>query len=125
MSGLVGRVWSLFHEHILLAPDYFRDSASREAALQPLLLLLASDGGGGGGEEAPYYDVAVRVAGGGVMGQAQAVRTALARALLVRRPQLAAKAGGLAALARWDGRVVERKKPGRAGARAGFTWVKR
>ncbi|KAG2493129.1 hypothetical protein HYH03_008555 [Edaphochlamys debaryana] len=93
--------------------SYFRDLNSREHALQPLLLA---------GDEGAKYDIAVDVRGGGASGQAQAVRTAIARALCVQRPALAEALGPLT---RWDGRVVERKKPGREKARRGFQWVKR
>ncbi|EFJ46152.1 mitochondrial ribosomal protein S9 [Volvox carteri f. nagariensis] len=92
--------------------SYFRDPGFRQHALQPLVLT---------GSEAKY-DIAVRVRGGGLSGQAQAVRTAVARALCVQQPSLASQ---LEEYTRWDGRLVERKKPGRAKARRGFTWVKR
>ena len=102
--------------------SYFRDPACREKVLAPLALA--------GAETA--YDVAARVKGGGMMGQAQAIATALARALCVQQPSLGATAGDggngegpLAAMTRWDGRVVERQKPGQAGSRRGFQWVKR
>ncbi len=81
---------------------YFRDPSVRQHALDPL---LASDPAGS-------YDMDVRVQGGGLAGQAGAVRTAVARALCVQQPELAER---LADMTRWDGRVVERKKPGREG----------
>ena len=69
-------------------------------------------------------DVLIRVAGGGPNGQAGAVSHALARALqkldLGLRPTL--KKAGL--LTR-DGRMRERKKPGRPGARKRFQFSKR
>jgi small subunit ribosomal protein S9 len=69
-------------------------------------------------------DVTVRVAGGGVSGQADAIRLAVARALVVRdeetRPTL--RRHGL--LTR-DSRKVERKKPGRPKARKRFQFSKR
>eukprot|EP00887_Chlorella_sp_A99_P002232 scaffold10.g2232.t1 len=70
------------------------------------------------------FDVMIRVRGGGVMGQAQAVRHGIARALQAYDPALrpALKAAGL--LTR-DARKVERKKPGREKARKAFQWVKR
>ncbi|GIL54132.1 hypothetical protein Vafri_9676 [Volvox africanus] len=92
--------------------SYFREPGFRQHALQPLILT---------GSEAKY-DITVRVRGGGLSGQAQAIRTAMARALCVHQPSLT---GELEEFTRWDGRVVERKKPGRAKARRGFTWVKR
>ncbi|KXZ49710.1 hypothetical protein GPECTOR_20g567 [Gonium pectorale] len=92
--------------------EYFRDDSARRAVLEP----LAAAGTEG------RYDIAVRVRGGGLLGQAGAVRTALARALCVQRPGLA---GRLEDMTRWDGRVVERKKPAREKAKRGYTWVKR
>lgn len=70
------------------------------------------------------YDVRVRVRGGGITGQAEAVRLGLARALLEDDPDRRSvlRANGL--LTR-DPRVVERKKPGRPGARKRFQFSKR
>jgi small subunit ribosomal protein S9 len=70
------------------------------------------------------FDVKAHVAGGGQTGQAGAMRMAIARALVeadgVHRIKL--RAAGL--LTR-DSRAVERKKPGRAGARKRFQFSKR
>ena len=70
------------------------------------------------------FDVTVRVAGGGLTGQSDAVRMGLARALLVldgeNRPKL--REHGM--LTR-DARQVERKKPGRPKARKRFQFSKR
>ena len=70
------------------------------------------------------FDVKANVDGGGMTGQAGAMRLAIARALLLvdetHRKKL--RAGGL--LTR-DPRAVERKKPGRAGARKRFQFSKR
>ena len=70
------------------------------------------------------FDVKVNVNGGGINGQADAIKLAIARSLceidLENRPAL--KAEGL--LTR-DPRVVERKKPGQKKARKKFQWVKR
>lgn len=75
-------------------------------------------------ESVGQFDVMVRVAGGGVTGQADAVRMGLARALLEKdedhRPVLRER--GL--LSR-DPRKVERKKPGRPKARKRFQFSKR
>lgn len=70
------------------------------------------------------FDVMAAVNGGGVTGQAQALRHGIARALQLWDPALrpALKAAGL--LTR-DPRVVERKKPGLKKARKAFQWVKR
>ncbi len=70
------------------------------------------------------YDVRAHVDGGGVSGQAGAMRHAIARALVkvdeANRTKL--RAAGL--LTR-DPRMVERKKPGRPGARKRFQFSKR
>ncbi len=70
------------------------------------------------------YDIKVNVNGGGINGQADAIKLAIARSLCEidaeNRPAL--KAEGL--LTR-DPRVVERKKPGQKKARKKFQWVKR
>ena len=69
-------------------------------------------------------DVAVNVIGGGPNGQAGAISHGLARAIQKMDPALRAplKKGGL--LTR-DGRMRERKKPGRPGARKRFQFSKR
>jgi len=70
------------------------------------------------------YDVKVNVRGGGVAGQAEATRMAIARALVELnadfRPALK-KEGFLTR----DSRMVERKKPGRKKARRRFQFSKR
>ena len=70
------------------------------------------------------YDVICTVSGGGLSGQAGAVRHGLAKALTNFEPDLRSplKKGG--PLAR-DSRVVERKKYGRAKARRSFQFSKR
>jgi len=70
------------------------------------------------------YDVIATVTGGGLSGQAGAVRHGISQALTHYEPSLRGvlKAGGF--LTR-DSRVVERKKYGRAGARRSFQFSKR
>ena len=70
------------------------------------------------------YDVICTVSGGGLSGQAGAVRHGLSKALTYYEPDLrgALKKGGF--LTR-DSRVVERKKYGRAKARRSFQFSKR
>ena len=70
------------------------------------------------------YDVHATVAGGGLSGQAGAVRHGISKALTYYEPMLRGvlKAGGF--LTR-DSRVVERKKYGRAKARRSFQFSKR
>ncbi|MDQ8003846.1 MAG: 30S ribosomal protein S9 [Pedobacter sp.] len=75
-------------------------------------------------EVAGKYDVKVNVAGGGVKGQAEAVRLAIAKAIveLDADKKSALRAKGLVTR---DMRMVERKKPGRAKARKRFQFSKR
>ena len=70
------------------------------------------------------YDIVATVTGGGLSGQAGAVRHGLSRALVNFEPDLRGvlKAGGF--LTR-DSRTVERKKYGRAKARRSFQFSKR
>ncbi len=94
-------------------PEYFGATLA-EFALQPLTAVAAS------GE----YDVWATVKGGGISGQAGALRHGLARALVVadennRKPLR--KHGYLTR----DSRMVERKKYGQAGARKRFQFSKR
>ena len=75
-------------------------------------------------EAADKFDVVVNAQGGGVKGQAEAVKLGIARALLEVSPDYrpALKAAGL--LTR-DPRGVERKKPGKKKARKSFQFSKR
>ena len=70
------------------------------------------------------YDVIATVSGGGLSGQAGAVRHGISKALTYFEPELRGvlKAGGF--LTR-DSRVVERKKYGKAKARRSFQFSKR
>lgn len=70
------------------------------------------------------WDVFVNVAGGGQTGQAGAVVLGLARALVKADPSLEAALRDNKYLTR-DARKVERKKPGRPGARKRFQFSKR
>ena len=70
------------------------------------------------------YDISVNVKGGGLSGQAGAIRLGISRALILVDPEnrSALKSNGL--LTR-DARKVERKKPGQPGARKKFQFSKR
>jgi small subunit ribosomal protein S9 len=70
------------------------------------------------------YDVMVSVAGGGLSGQAGAVRHGLAKALTHFEPELRAPLKKEGFLTR-DSRVVERKKYGKRKARRSFQFSKR
>jgi small subunit ribosomal protein S9 len=93
---------------------FFARPVLRMLIQQPL---VATNRGG-------QYDVTCTVSGGGLSGQAGAVRHGLAKALTYFEPELrgALKRGGF--LTR-DPRVVERKKYGRAKARRSFQFSKR
>lgn len=94
--------------------EYFPRLAHRRRA-EEALKIAEADG---------RFDVFVRVNGGGITGQADAIRLGVARAVLSLdeeiRPTL--RRGGL--LTR-DSRKVERKKPGRPKARKRFQFSKR
>lgn len=96
------------------AEEYFKDQVRARQAFEPLLVTKMND----------RFDVFVRVEGGGLSGQAGAVRLALARALVKLDPDLrpTLKAQGL--LTR-DPRMVERKKYGLKKARRAPQYSKR
>jgi small subunit ribosomal protein S9 len=93
---------------------FFPTEALRTQIKTPLMLT----------ETADKFDILATVAGGGVSGQAGAVRLGIARALVEYNLELrkALKAEGL--LTR-DARAKERKKYGMAGARKRFQFSKR
>lgn len=70
------------------------------------------------------FDIKINVAGGGQTGQAGAVRLALSRALVTYDEELRGQLREKGLLTR-DPREVERKKPGRPGARKRFQFSKR
>ena len=75
-------------------------------------------------ERKEQFDVVCSVTGGGLSGQAGAVRHGISKALILFEPELkrVLKSGGF--LTR-DSRVVERKKYGRRKARRSFQFSKR
>ena len=75
-------------------------------------------------ERREQYDIVCTVGGGGLSGQAGAVRHGLSRCLVLREPDLrkVLRSGGF--LTR-DSRIVERKKYGKAKARRSFQFSKR
>lgn len=93
--------------------EYFPTEVLQIIVKQPFSLLNDKD-----------YDVKVNVDGGGIAGQAEAIRLAISKALCEvnaeNRPALK-KEGFLTR----DSRMVERKKPGRAKARKKFQFSKR
>lgn len=93
---------------------YFPSEVLQIITRQPFATVSANDS----------YDVKVNVRGGGIAGQAEAVRMAISRALVESNAEFrpALKKEGF--LTR-DSRMVERKKPGRAKARKKFQFSKR
>src|SRR5262249_737243 len=94
--------------------DYFPTTVLRMVVRQPLVLT----------ESADRFDAVVNVSGGGVAGQAGAVRHGLARALLRWHPALR-KGLRTAGLSAREARAKERKKYGQKGARKRFQFSKR
>ena len=76
------------------------------------------------GQDANKYDITVRVNGGGVTGQTEAVRLGLARALVLLNGDWTSALRKHGLLTR-DARVKERKKPGLKKARKAPTYTKR
>jgi small subunit ribosomal protein S9 len=76
------------------------------------------------GQDSNKYDVTVKVNGGGVTGQTEAVRLGLARALVLLNGDWTSALRKHGLLTR-DARVKERKKPGLKKARKAPTYTKR
>ena len=93
---------------------FFTTEALRKQIRQPLTLT----------ETAEKFDVLATVAGGGVSGQAGAVRLGIARALVAYNLELRKRLKDEGLLTR-DARAKERKKYGMAGARKRFQFSKR
>lgn len=94
--------------------DYFKLEKDRNAVRAPLNAV-----GGGTG-----FDIFITVQGGGTTGQAGAVMQGIARALKSYDPGFLPELREGGYLTR-DSRMVERKKPGKAGARRSFQFSKR
>ena len=94
--------------------DYFPDKQLHYVVEQPLNLLELRDN----------YDIKVNLNGGGMTGQAEALRLGISRALIKINPDYkpALRAEGFVTR---DPRVVERKKPGQPKARKRFQFSKR
>lgn len=71
------------------------------------------------------FDVKVNVVGGGIKGQAEAIRLGIARALCEVNKETYRSALKAAGFLTRDSREVERKKPGQPGARRRFQFSKR
>jgi small subunit ribosomal protein S9 len=94
--------------------DYVSREAGRELIRQPLEITGTID----------KYDISVNVRGGGVLGQASAIRHGISRALVNINPEFRILLKKANLLTR-DPRMKERKKYGQAGARARFQYSKR
>jgi small subunit ribosomal protein S9 len=94
--------------------EYFRNVAWHTAAVEPLRFTQTLD----------QLEVKALVKGGGVGGQAGAVRMGLSRALAVFNPELRPSLRTNGFLTR-DPRMKERKKYGQKGARRRFQYSKR
>jgi small subunit ribosomal protein S9 len=94
--------------------EYFPLQQLQYLIQQPLNLAEVSD----------KYDITVNLQGGGIKGQAEALRLAIARAMVIIRPESKDTLKSNKLLTR-DPREVERKKPGRPGARRRFQFSKR
>jgi small subunit ribosomal protein S9 len=94
--------------------NYFPSGILQYIVKQPLNVLSVVE----------KYDIKVNLAGGGIKGQAEALRLAIARALVKinAEDKPALRAQGFMTR---DSRVVERKKPGRPKARKRFQFSKR
>ena len=93
---------------------YFKLDEAKAVLLEPLILTNVREA----------YDVKIRVTGGGVSGQAGAIRHGITRALMLADPDTR-QALKRAGFVRRDPRVKERKKYGQRGARARFQFSKR
>ncbi len=94
--------------------DYFPSQNMQYRVTQPLNLV----------EAAEKYDIKVNASGGGIKGQAESLRLAIARALIKADPENKPKIKSAGFLTR-DPREVERKKPGQPKARKKFQFSKR
>ena len=94
--------------------EYIDRETSKMVVAQPLVLTGTQD----------KLDIYVNVQGGGISGQAGAIRHGISRALLEYNPELREVLKRAGFLTR-DSRVKERKKYGQRGARARFQYSKR
>ena len=94
--------------------EYFGRETAKMIVEQPLVLT----------DTYGSFDIRVNVAGGGIAGQAAAIRHGITKALLEYNPEFRTvlKRAGLVTR---DARVKERKKYGQRGARARFQYSKR
>ena len=94
--------------------DYLCRQSLATIVIQPLVVLEIENS----------YDININVAGGGLSGQAGAIRLGIARALITINEDYRKIIKQKGFLTR-DARKVERKKPGQPGARKNFQFSKR
>ena len=94
--------------------QYFVTESQRSSAKEPLVST----------ESTATFNVIANVSGGGVNGQADAVKLGIARALMLFNPELRKKLKAEGLVSR-DSRSKERKKYGQKGARKRFQFSKR
>ncbi len=94
--------------------DYFPNGTLQYIVMQPLNLLGVAD----------QYDIKVNLDGGGIKGQAEAVRLAISRAMVEINEESKTELKKAGFMTR-DPREVERKKPGQPKARKRFQFSKR
>ena len=95
--------------------DYFKEDTLRYVVNQP----FAETGTLG------QFDTKITIAGGGIKGQAEAIRLGIARALCEADKEAYRSTLKAAGFLTRDAREVERKKPGQPGARRRFQFSKR
>ncbi len=96
------------------ADEYFSIESTRSFIREPLVMANVHDS----------FDIKITVKGGGVTGQAGAVRHGITRALIESNPDLR-QTLKRAGFVKRDPRAKERKKYGQRGARARFQFSKR
>lgn len=94
--------------------NYFPLEIFQYIVKQPLMVTNLSEG----------VDIKINLTGGGIKGQAEAARLGISRCLIEMDAELRPELKKNGFLTR-DARVVERKKPGRPGARKRFQFSKR
>lgn len=115
----IARVWVKLGSGVITVNNkaleqYISRESGVEVVMQPLEIT----------ETAGKYDINVNVKGGGVIGQAGAIRHGISKVLVSINPEFRATLKKAEMLTR-DPRMKERKKYGQPGARARFQYSKR
>ena len=95
--------------------DYFKEEALRYIVNQPIVLTKTEG----------QFDIKITIVGGGIKGQAEAIRLGISRALCEVDAEAYRSTLKAAGFLTRDAREVERKKPGQPGARRRFQFSKR